>query len=104
MSTFAISMHDFSTNGSQTSSINVPKKEQDSLLDFTNEVADTLLSAEKGPKEAAGKKRRSSSISVCKSVRKKPMVANPFADVRFDGYNIGRNLEILEMDAECAQC
>ena len=64
--------------------LDVPKKEQRSLLHFTKEVADALLSAGKGPKEAAGKKRRSSSISVCKSVGKKPMVANPVADVRFD--------------------
>ena len=34
----------------------VPKKEQRSLLDFTKEVTDALLSAGKGPKEAAGKK------------------------------------------------
>ena len=65
--------------------LDVPKKEQRSLLDFTKEVADVLLSAGKGPKEAAGKKRRSSSVSVCKSFRKKLMVANPVADVRFNG-------------------
>ena len=68
--------------------LDVPKKEQRSLLDFTKEVADALLSAGKGPKEDAGKKRRSSSVSVCKSVRKKPMVANPVADVRFDGVHL----------------
>ena len=68
--------------------IDVPKKEQRSLLDFTKEEADALLSAGKGPKEAAGKKRRNSSVSVCKSVRKKPMVANPVADVRFDGVHL----------------
>ena len=84
--------------------LDVPKNEQRSLLDFTKEVADVLLSAGKGPKEAAGKKRRSSSISVCKSVEKKPIVAKPVADVCFDGYIIGQNLKILEIDAECAQC
>ena len=65
--------------------LDVPEKEQGSLLDFTKEVADALLPAGKGPTEAAGKKRRSSCVSVCKSVGKKPMVANPVADVRFDG-------------------
>ena len=63
----------------------IPKKEQCSLLNFTEEVADALLSAGKGPKEAAGKERRSSSVSECKSVGKKPMVAYAVVDVRFDG-------------------
>ena len=35
--------------------LDVPKKEQRSLLDFRKEVADALLSDGKGPKEAAGK-------------------------------------------------
>ena len=65
--------------------LDVPKKEQHSLLDFTKKVAEALLSAGKGPKEAAGKKRRSSSVSVFKSVKKKPMVPNSVADVCFDG-------------------
>ena len=50
--------------------LDIPKKEQCSLLDFTEEVADALLSAGKGSKEAAGKERRSSSVSECKSVGK----------------------------------
>ena len=64
--------------------LNVPKKEQRSFIYFTKKAADALLSAGKGPKEAAVKKRCSSSISVCKSAGKKPMVPNPVADVRFD--------------------
>ena len=64
--------------------LDVPKKEQRSFLDFTKEVADALLSAGKGPKEAAGKKG-AVLPSVCKSVGKKTMVANPVADVGFDG-------------------
>ena len=68
--------------------LDVPKKEQSSLLDFTKEVSGALLPAGKGPTEAADKKRRSSCVSVCKSVRKKPMVANPVADVRFDGVHL----------------
>ena len=73
--------------------LDVPKKEQRSFLDFTKEVADALLSAGKGPKEAAGKKRCSSSVSVCKSVGKKPMVANPVADVCFGGVHHWRESE-----------
>ena len=72
--------------------LDVPKKEHN-LFDFTKEVGDALLSAGKGPKEAAGKKRRSSSVSVCKSVGKKPMVANPVADVCFGGVHHWRESE-----------
>ena len=65
--------------------LDIPKKEQYSLLHFTEEVADALLSAGKGPKGAAGKEIRSSSVSECKSVGKKPMTAYAVVDVRFDG-------------------
>ena len=44
--------------------LDVPKKEQRGLLDFTKELADALLSVGKGPKEAADKKKRSSSVCV----------------------------------------
>ena len=57
--------------------LDVLKKEQRSPLDFTKEVPASLLSAGKGPKEAAGKKRCSSSISVCQSVRKKTNGSKP---------------------------
>ena len=84
-------MQGFSIKGSQTSSMFL--KKEHNLFDFTKKVGDALLSAEKGPKEASGKKRRSSSVSVCKSVGKKPMVANPVADVCFGGVHHWRESE-----------
>ena len=65
--------------------LDVLKKEQRSPLDFTKEVAAALLSAGKGPKEAAGKKGAVLPSLCVNQSGKKPMVANPVAEVRFDG-------------------
>ena len=61
----------------------VPKKTQLLLLQFTKGIVDTLLLAGKAPIKTPGRPKKKS-LSPKPTVGKKPMVAKPIADVRFD--------------------
>ena len=82
----------------------VPKKKQHSLLDFTKEVADALLSAGKGAKEAAGKKGAVLPSLCVNQLGNKQWLQIQLLMLALMGYIIGLNLKILEIDVECAQC